>query len=221
MTKKTAPCGVGEICPGRADFNLNDSYGVKTQRPKLLLHSCCGPCSTAVIERLISDYAITVFFFNPNITDRDEYEKRLAAQKQVIEYFNGGNAVLIDRIELIEGEYNTDGFYRAVCGLENEPEGGSRCVKCFEHRLAATADMAKQLGFEVFGTTLTISPHKNYPMISSIGNTISQRTGVPFLDLDMKKRGGFMRSIVLSKEIGIYRQNYCGCEFSKWFDKKI
>lgn len=221
MNRKTSPCLMDGTCPEKANFNLTDSFGIRTERPKLLLHSCCGPCSTAVIERLIADYSITVFFYNPNITEREEYERRLEAQRKVIDYFNGGRAVIIDRIDLLEGGYDREDFFNYVRGLEDEPEGGERCRKCFELRLMATADRARLAGFDVFGTTLTVSPHKSYPLIAALGRSIAEIRGIPFLDMDMKKKGGFMRSIELSREMGIYRQNYCGCVFSRWFDKKI
>ena len=219
MIKKTAPGCAGNIGAGRNVWQVTDGFDVKVSRPKLLLHSCCGPCSTAVIERLIEDYQITVFFYNPNITDPAEYEKRLDAQKKVIDYFNSGNAVILDRIELLEGKYSPDDFFKAATGLEEEPEGGRRCARCFELRLNETAKEAKLKGFDCFGTTLTVSPHKDYSLISKTGRAIGSMQRIEFLDLDFKKQNGFLRSVELSREIGIYRQNYCGCEFSKWFEK--
>lgn len=204
------------------NMNINSMGGgmnLKVARPKVLLHSCCGPCSTACIERLMDDYEITVFFYNPNITDEAEYQMRLAAQKTVIEKFNDRGTFMVARIGFVEGEYRTSDFFRAAKGYEEEPEGGSRCAQCFELRLAEAARVAKCSGFECFATTLTVSPHKNYRVISEIGNRIAEEYGVSFLDIDFKKKAGFQRSIELSKEFGLYRQNYCGCEFSKWFEK--
>ena len=191
----------------------------KLERPSVLLHSCCGPCSTAVIERLLSDYNITVFFYNPNITEKEEYELRLDAQRTVVDRFNGGSMFIIDRIGLIEGTYRPDSFLCSVRGLEDEPEGGERCSVCFRLRLEETARRAKAGGYDFFATTLTVSPHKNYTLISQIGKEIADDYGIGFLDMDFKKKAGFQRSIELSKKFGLYRQNYCGCRFSRWFDK--
>ncbi len=205
--------GTGGCCECGSDMNL------KLERPSVLLHSCCGPCSTAVIERLLSDYSITVFFYNPNITEADEYELRLDAQRSVIDRFNGGGRFIIDRIGLVEGAYRPDIFLHSVRGLEDEPEGGARCSVCFRLRLEETARRAKLGGYDFFATTLTVSPHKNYPLISQIGREIADSYGIGFLDMDFKKKAGFQRSIELSKEFGLYRQNYCGCRFSRWFDR--
>ena len=203
----------GHSCGCDSDMNL------KLERPSVLLHSCCGPCSTAVIERLLEDYNITVFFYNPNITEQEEYELRLDAQRTVIDKFNGGRRFIIDRIGLIEGEYRPERFLCSVRGLEDEPEGGSRCTACFRMRLEETARRAKCGGYDFFATTLTVSPHKNYPLISHIGRETADSYGIGFLDMDFKKKAGFQRSIELSKEFGLYRQNYCGCRFSRWFDR--
>ena len=188
--------------------------GEEVMKPALLLHSCCGPCSTSVIERLAPDYEITVFFYNPCITDSKEYEKRKANQVKFIENFNlhlGGK----HKIHFLEGEYEPDVYYQLTDGCSNEPEGGKRCTICFRMRLAKTAKTAKNLGFCLFATTLTVSPHKNYTLISQLGKEFAQEYSVEFLDIDFKKKAGFQRSIQLSKEYGLYRQNYCGCEYSK------
>ena len=181
----------------------------------LLLHSCCGPCSTACIERVLPDWKVTIFYFNPCITEPEEYERRKAAQ---IQFLNAYNQQLSeeDHVDFIEGDYDPESYFRMVEGYEEEPEGGARCTLCFQQRLEAAARFAKEKGFHAFGTTLTVSPHKNYPLISAIGNQISKDCQVEFLDLDFKKKAGFQRSIQLSKEYELYRQNYCGCEFSKW-----
>lgn len=181
---------------------------------RLLLHSCCGPCSTACIERLISDYKITVFFYNPNITDREEYEKRRESQIRFINLYNE-KLTEEDKIQFIEGEYITDEFYAVASDFASEPEGGARCTECFKLRLERTAQAALRTGNNIFGTTLTVSPHKNYNLVSAIGCELAYKYGLEFLDIDFKKKAGFQRSIQMSKEYGLYRQNYCGCEFSK------
>ena len=185
---------------------------------RVLLHSCCGPCSTAVIERLLPDYKVTVFFYNPNITDRDEYEKRKANQIKFIEAFNQ-EVPEEDKVVFIEGEYLPEDFFDVAEGLEDCPEGGERCTECFKLRLDRTAKAALVMGYPLFGTTLTVSPHKNYQLISAIGTELGDVYGLEFLDMDFKKKAGFQRSIELSKKYELYRQNYCGCEFSKWEDK--
>ena len=216
MTKKSAQ----PQCSQHRANALSDTFTAMTgmtesvEKPALLLHSCCGPCSTAVIERLVDDYDITVFFYNPCITDREEYERRKENQIRFIEYYNlhlGGTA----KVNFIEGDYDPETYFDAVKGHEAEPEGGSRCTICFTQRLETTAEAAKLGGFSLFTTTLTVSPHKNYPLISAIGKRAAEEYGVEFLDLDFKKKAGFQRSIQMSKEYELYRQNYCGCEFSK------
>lgn len=182
---------------------------------RLLLHSCCGPCSTACIERLLPDYNVTVFFYNPNITDREEYEKRKEAQLKFINLYNEKLSDK-DKIQFIEGEYLPEEFYDVASEYASEPEGGVRCTECFKLRLERTAQAALRTGNTVFGTTLTVSPHKNYNLISAIGWELSVKYNLEFLDMDFKKKAGFQRSIQMSKEYGLYRQNYCGCEFSKY-----
>lgn len=181
------------------------------KKPRLLLHSCCGPCSTAVIERLMTDFNITLFFYNPNITDSEEYERRKATQKNCLEKFREKTG---EGISLLEGEYDPETFYKIVEGLEDQPEGGTRCNECFELRLDETAKKCRDGGYDYFATTLSVSPHKSYPVISALGNHIAQDNNIEFLDLDFKKKAGFQRSIALSKEFELYRQNYCGCQFS-------
>lgn len=189
---------------------------IENTRPKLMLHSCCGPCSTAVIERLLGEFDITIFFYNPNITEDEEYEKRKETQVQFLNAYNE-KAKEEDRVVFLEGEYFPDEFYRVAQGLESEPEGGKRCTECFKLRLERTAAEGKINGYDYFGTTLTVSPHKNYPLISDIGNALAETYGIKFLDMDFKKKAGYQRSVALSKEYELYRQNYCGCGFSKWY----
>lgn len=178
--------------------------------PTLLLHSCCAPCSSYVLEYLSRYFHITVFYFNPNITDVNEYEKRVAEQKRLI-----SEMPLENPVRFIEGEYEPKHFFDMAKGLEKLPEGGERCFKCYRLRLAEAADTAKAGGFDFFTTTLSISPMKNAQKLNEIGGEESQRVGVPYLFSDFKKKEGYKRSIQLSAQYGLYRQNYCGCPFSK------
>lgn len=180
------------------------------EKPSLLLHSCCGPCSTAVIERLIDDYHITVYFYNPNIQPQEEYELRLLNQQRFLNDFCAKN-----KIGFIEGSYEPSLFLNTVKGHENEKEGQKRCELCFRLRLSETAMAACKYGFDLFTTTLTVSPHKNAALINGIGREAANRYSVKWLYSDFKKKDGYLRSIRLSKEYGLYRQNYCGCIFSR------
>lgn len=201
-------------CEKENNFITGNGFQETVRKPSLLLHSCCGPCSTAVTERLVEEFDVTIFFYNPCITDEEEYKRRKDAQLSFIERFNEekmGEA----KLGFKEGEYRPSEFFKAVEGLETEPEGGSRCSVCFKQRLEKTAETAKLGGYDYFGTTLTVSPHKNYKLISEIGRAIALRYGLPFLDRDFKKKDGFKRSIELSRKYELYRQNYCGCEYSK------
>lgn len=179
-------------------------------KPTLLLHACCAPCATYVLEYLSRYFDITLFFCNPNITDTAEYEKRLSELKKLCE-----TADFARNIEIVEDNLSSEDFFEYVKGFENEPEGGARCTRCFNLRLLRTAEYAKRENFDYFTTTLTISPHKNADLINRIGSHLSEEHGVAFLPSDFKKRGGYQRSIVLCREYNIYRQHYCGCEFSK------
>lgn len=183
-------------------------------KPSLLLHSCCGPCSTAVVERLVEDYEVTVFFYNPNITDGEEYERRRKAQKSFVRQFNEDPAYPF-KVGYREGPYNRERFYEVAVNLENQPEGCRRCENCFWLRLEETAQAASMHGYDLFTTTLTVSPHKDYNVIKTIGGKLSAMYNVGFLEMDFKKKAGFQRSIQLSKKYNLYRQNYCGCEYSK------
>ena len=182
--------------------------------PKLLLHACCAPCSSYCLEYLSQYFEISVLYYNPNISIKEEYEYRLSEEKRIISSMDFKNDV-----KIIDCDYNTKDFFNAVKGLENEPEGGRRCEKCFRLRLNATAAEAKRLGIEYFGTTLTISPLKNAELINEIGEQLGEKYGVKWLYSDFKKKEGYKRSIVLSKKYDLYRQNYCGCIFSKNRDK--
>ncbi len=208
--------------------NREDGLELKTQRHKLLLHSCCGPCSTSVIERLVSGYDVTVFFYNPNIDPREEYERRLASQIKFIESFNQSRKAMetekgvltFHQVEFLEGEYRPEAFDEIAQGFDNEPEGGQRCVECFRLRLEKTAQTAKWAGFPIFTTTLTVSPHKDYDVITEIGLYLGKKYGVEYLATDFKKKNGYLRSIELSKEYGLYRQHYCGCKYSNPNNRK-
>ena len=182
------------------------------ERRRLLLHSCCAPCSSYCLEYLRRYVDITDFFFNPNITNVTEYEKRVAELEKLISEYNKNGS---DTIEYIAGRYAPEEFMSVVKGLENEPEGGLRCVKCFRLRLYETARYAAENGFGCFTTTLTISPLKNASVLNYLGQEAAEKFGVHFLPSDFKKRGGYQRSIELSHEYGLYRQDYCGCVFSK------
>ena len=179
---------------------------------RILLHSCCGPCSTAVIHRLIPDYSVTVFFYNPNITDPAEYDLRRSEQLRFLKEFSEREGV---RIGWIEGPYDPDVYYSAVHGLEQEPEGGARCRRCFELRLQETARLAAEKGFDCFDTTLTVSPHKNADVILALGKASAQERQVAYQAGNYKKADGYKQSLDLSRQYGLYRQNYCGCCFSR------
>ena len=178
--------------------------------PTLLLHSCCAPCSSYVIEYLSQYFSITVFYYNPNISPEEEYRFRSSEQKRLI-----AEMPVKYPVTYIDEEYDSRQFFEAVKGLENEPEGGKRCEKCFELRLGRTIQLAKEMGFDYAATTLSISPLKNAQLLNEIGKRLSEKQGVNWLGSDFKKKGGYKRSTELSKEYGLYRQNYCGCVFSK------
>lgn len=178
--------------------------------PRLLLHSCCAPCSSYVIEYLSQYFKITVFYYNPNISMQEEYLKRVEEQKRFIREFPAKYGV-----DFIEGDYDTDNFYKNVKGYESCPEGGERCFICYEMRLRKTAEKALEGGFDYFTTTLTISPLKKSVKLNEIGYKLSQEYGVEYLLSDFKKKEGYKRSIELSKEYNLYRQNFCGCVYSR------
>ena len=182
------------------------------QKQKILLHSCCAPCSTAVIERLKDDYDIVIFYYNPNIYPEEEYIKRKNEEIKYIAHLNETSGE--DLIEMLDCDYDSEKFYEATRGYEKEREGGARCAICFKLRLEETAKKAKECGFDLFGTTLTVSPHKNAELINSIGLGIEKELDIKFLVSNFKKQNGYKRSVELSKENNIYRQNYCGCEFA-------
>ncbi|MBQ7885095.1 MAG: epoxyqueuosine reductase QueH [Clostridia bacterium] len=175
-------------------------------KPKLLLHSCCAPCSSAVLTRVCEHFDVTVVYYNPNIFPQEEYLLRKNEQIKLLKKLN---------VNFLDCEYNYFDFKNFVAGLEDEPEGGKRCNKCFLLRLDYVAKKAKELGFNYFGTTLTISPHKNEQIINQIGENLQDKYKINYLFADFKKKNGFLNSIKLSKQYNLYRQDYCGCEFSK------
>ena len=181
--------------------------------PTLLLHSCCAPCSTYVLEYLSKYFEITIYYYNPNIYPPEEFEYRMEEQKRFIEKFLNNNPD-VHPIHFIAGEYESDRFYEVSKGLENEPERGLRCTECFKLRLTETAKMAADNGFDYFTTTLSISPHKDANLLNSLGEEIAKEYGINYLYSDFKKKGGFLRSTEISKEYNMYRQDYCGCVFS-------
>ena len=178
------------------------------RRPALLLHSCCGPCSSAVLERLREHFRITVLYYNPNIEPEAEYLHRRAEQQRLLEAL-GGN------IGWLDCGYGHEAFEAFASAMAEEPEGGKRCEACFALRLDETAKQANAYGFEYFTTTLSVSPHKNAEKVNRAGEEAARRFGVKYLYADFKKRNGYLRSLQLSEEFGLYRQNYCGCLYSK------
>lgn len=181
--------------------------------PSLFLHSCCAPCSSYVLEYLCPFFHITVFYYNPNISEDAEYRKRVEEQKRLIAAYNREGKGY--PIEIVEGDYEPGRFYETARGYEKCPEGGERCFRCYELRLRETAERAAAGGYDYFTTTLTISPLKNAAKLNEIGNRLSGEYQVPWLPSDFKKKNGYKRSVELSAEYDLYRQNYCGCVFSK------
>ena len=177
--------------------------------PTLLIHSCCAPCSSYVLEYLSEYFKITVFYYNPNIYPESEYTKRILEQQKLISEMHFKNSV-----SFLAGSYDKEQFYEMAKGLEEVKEGGERCMKCYELRLAETARRAAEGGFDYFTTTLSISPLKNAQKLNEIGIRIGREAGVEYLVSDFKKKNGYKRSVELSEEYGLYRQDYCGCEFS-------
>ncbi len=205
--------------------NRIEEFQRRGRFPRLLLHACCAPCSSYCLEYLREFFDVTVFFYNPNITSDAEYFKRVEEEKRLIAEYNRqvdessfDNMNSDDRarkIEILEGHYDPKVFYEAVRGYEDCREGGERCRKCFELRLSETARVAREKGFEYMTTTLTISPLKNADVLNEVGEEAAACEGVAFLPSDFKKKNGYKRSIELSRMFGLYRQDFCGCSFSK------
>ncbi len=200
---------------------MNENYQKKLEKlindikeknitPTLLLHSCCAPCSSYVIEYLSPYFNITILYYNPNISPIEEYEKRKQEQIKLIKELPTKN-----KVNILDCDYDNDLYEKTIKGLEKEPERGSRCTKCFLLRLEKTAITAKKNNFDYFGTTLTVSPYKNSKLLNEIGLSLQEKYNIKYLYSDFKKNNGYKRSIELSKEYNLYRQNYCGCIYSR------
>lgn len=201
---------------------MNKNYQIELERiidrhrraeeiPKLFLHSCCAPCSSYVLEYLSKYFAITIFYYNPNIYPEEEYGKRVAEQQQLIARLPAEHP-----IAFVAGQYQQERFYAAVKGQETIREGGERCFSCYRLRLEEAAREASQRNFDYFTTTLSISPMKNAQKLNEIGAELGQKYQIAYLPSDFKKKNGYRRSVELSQEYGLYRQDYCGCIFSQW-----
>jgi predicted adenine nucleotide alpha hydrolase (AANH) superfamily ATPase/VanZ family protein len=177
----------------------------KTKKPKLLLHICCIGCGVSLVKKLSIDYDVYLYFYNPNISPKAEFKKRLEEIRRVAKIY---------KLKVIISHTSHKHWLKKVKGHETDPERGSRCTICYHDRLAKTAQKAHKLGFDAFTTTLSISPHKNYPVIKKIGNELAEKFNIKFIDEDFKKNGGFQKSCEVSRQLELYRQDYCGCEFS-------
>ncbi len=191
------------------DLEMEKQINHLTAKKTLLLHACCAPCSSAVLERIAKYFDITILYYNPNITDQEEYEKRLQELEIFVRKLN------LDNIKVIPGRYKPEEFFEISKGLEQEKERGRRCYKCYKLRLEETAKIADQLGFDFFTTTLSISPYKNSKWLNEIGEELNKNYQSTYLYADFKKKNGYKRSIELSKKYNLYRQDYCGCIYSK------
>ncbi len=180
------------------------------KRPTLLLHACCAPCSSYVIEYLSRIFDITLLYYNPNISPAEEYEKRSEELTRLVKDMEG-----IENVNVVAAPYTPGDFYEIARGLEALPEGGERCFKCYRLRLEYSAKYAKEKGLDFFTTTLSISPHKNAEVLNTVGGELSEKYGVPYLFSDFKKKNGYKRSTELSVKHGLYRQDYCGCIYSR------
>lgn len=178
------------------------------EKPRLLLHCCCAPCASYCLEFLNGRFEITCYFYNPNITDKSEYDHRLNELKNLV------SRAKYEVSEILDGGFDGEEFYRVARGNELAPEGGVRCFACYKLRLDKTAEEAERGGFDYFATTLTVSPHKNAQKLNELGLEAEKGVSVKYLPSDFKKKGGYKRSVELSAEYGLYRQNFCGCEFS-------
>jgi predicted adenine nucleotide alpha hydrolase (AANH) superfamily ATPase len=190
--------------------NLIEQLVKENRKPRLFLHSCCAPCSSYVLEYLTNYFEITIFYYNPNIYPEVEYTRRVEEQKNLIEAMQ-----LNSKVSFLQGDYDPQQYYNTIKGLEAEPEGGDRCFLCYELRLQKAAQLAKEQDFDYFTTTLSISPHKNADKLNEIGERLAKTYGVHYLPSDFKKKNGYKRSIELSREYDLYRQDYCGCVYSR------
>lgn len=191
------------------DLEMENQIKNISTKNKLLLHACCAPCSSAVLERISKYFDITILYYNPNITEPEEYEKRLNEIENFVKKLN------IKNIKVLRGRYNPKEFFDISVGLEKEKERGKRCYKCYELRLKETAKVAEELNFDYFTTALSISPYKNSKWLNEIGENLNKEFKPTYLYADFKKKNGYKRSIELSQEYGLYRQDYCGCIYSK------
>lgn len=192
------------------DLMMQEQINNAKEGSKLLLHACCGPCSSTCLERLGNFFDISILYYNPNISDKREYDKRVCEIKKFINSFKTKYP-----IKLIEGRYDPMEFFDIAKGLENEPERGERCYKCYNLRLEETAKVADELGFDFFATTLTLSPYKKADWLNEIGSCLDKKYNSTYLYSDFKKKNGYKRSIELSYQYDMYRQDYCGCVYSK------
>ena len=197
---------------------MKENYSVKCEnilnnldgKKKLLLHSCCGPCSSYVISYLTNYFDITILYYNPNIYPYDEYLKRKQEQIKLINEIDCSN-----NLDIMDCDYDNDLYEKCIIGLENEPERGNRCMVCYNLRMEKTAKMAKEYNYDYFCTTLSVSPYKNSEWINEIGETLQNKYNINWLYSDFKKKDGYKQSILLSKKYNLYRQDYCGCIYSK------
>lgn len=198
------------------DIEMTNQMDNIEEGTKLLLHACCAPCSSAVLERIATFFEISILYYNPNITDEKEYLKRLEELKRFVSNFKTKY-----KISVIDGRYEPKEFFEISKGLEKEPERGARCYKCYELRLEETAKVAEKLNIPFFATTLTLSPYKKTDWINEIGTKLNNKYKSSYLYSDFKKKNGYKRSIELSKEYNLYRQDYCGCIYSKEEKRRI
>lgn len=197
--------------------NILDEISGRDTLPTLLLHSCCAPCSSYVLSVLMQHFDITILYYNPNITDESEYTKRLDEQRRFIDMINNGDTEFSPKlpIKLMDIGFNKSEWEEIILGLENEKEGGARCYPCYNLRLEKTAMLARDQHFDYFGTTLSVSPYKNSTWLNEIGEALSDKYGIKYLYSDFKKNNGYKMSVEYSHKYGLYRQNYCGCVYSK------
>ena len=191
------------------DLEMEKQINHLNNKKTILLHACCAPCSSAVLERIAEYFDITILYYNPNITEKEEYEKRLQELEKFV------NEINLDNIKVMPGRYQPEEFFEMSKGLEQEKERGKRCYQCYKLRLEETAKIAEQQNFDFFTTTLSISPYKNSKWLNEIGADLDKKYQSTYLYADFKKKNGYKRSIELSKQYNLYRQDYCGCIYSK------
>ena len=214
MKKTSSPMGIIANTEQTGLGRKFSNFSPDQEKPTVLLHACCGPCSTACVERLVQNYSVTLYYYNPNITDKDEYLLRRDTLLQFLKAFNEEHKDEFV-VGFIEGPYEPEKYLCKAEPLKSEPEGGKRCDMCFSMRLSETARKAGELGMDYFTTTMSVSPHKNYDKIKTLGLKLEDDVNSKFLDIDFKKKNGFARSVEMSKQYGLYRQNFCGCEFAR------